>query len=101
MTFWEALLTFLRAQKSGKEFTRKKMISNLSTGSAVPYTLFSYNDHYCSISTLDSYRNILTQAGYLNCVGRGIYKRVGRIPKKLSKGQVLREAYPTYDPRIW
>ena len=44
-------------------------------------------------ATIDTYRNCLSRAGYLETIVSGQYKRVKRIPKGISINQVRKEAH--------
>jgi len=46
-----------------------------------------------AFSTIDTYRNYLTKAGYLERVGQGKYKLIKKIPNEISVNRVVFEAY--------
>lgn len=51
------------------------------------------NELDASMETMDTYRNLLTKAGYLTITERGKYKVLKRVPKNLSLMQAREEAY--------
>lgn len=58
-----------------------------------------------SVHTIDSYRNYLYQAGYIEKTGRGMYRLIKDIPIDLSLEDVKNEAYGKNDSikeyRFW
>lgn len=66
----------------GTEFiTRNQLLRNM------------YGNGYKTESTMDTYRNYLTQAGYLSIWKRGIYRVNHEIPCDLSVADCVNEAY--------
>lgn len=44
-------------------------------------------------SSIDNYRNYFCKARYLEIVGRGKYKKIKNLPKKLTLSKLFKEAY--------
>ena len=77
MTTFNKLVALINS--SHDEITRKKIM-----GSNIGGTI-----------TLDNYRNLLTQAGYLRIKTPGVYFILKNINTELSSWDIRREAYPT------
>lgn len=82
MTFFSKVKLYLTLVEVGELVTRKELVKTLT------------KDKYTY--TLDSYRLWFTNAGYLEHVGRGVYKKVKEIPDLLSSRDLRKEAYPHY-----
>jgi len=73
---WEKLCKYIMSIRKNKIFTRKEIIKISSNKKLI-----------------DEYRCILTNAGYLQTVENGKYKRIGTI-KNLTYREARRQAYP-------
>jgi len=78
-TIFEDVLTYIQIADIGNTIFRQNLIK--------------FNI-YKGCSTVDNYRNYLTQAGYLCRIYSGAYKYVKKIPHNLTYKQLLKEAYP-------
>lgn len=90
------------------EENENRRIPNLCLWLAVK-TFFNYNINKPSISrsdlldelsvarfgssTIDTYRNYLHKAGYLQTIGRGLYRVIKEIPIDISIIEIKEEAY--------
>lgn len=45
-------------------------------------------------SSIDNYRNYLTHAGYLKTEKSGMYRYIKELPKNMTYGRLVKEAYP-------
>jgi len=90
---WNQFKIILNSLDPGKEITRQEFITILAAeGLLTPY---SHNKNSYGTKTLDSYRNYLTQAGFLKTVKRGIYQRTELVLEEdTTIGEVLKLAYP-------
>lgn len=80
-TLWEQVKEFFN-RDIGDLFTRQELLMYLRE-----------NGHRRNISSVDTYRNYLHKAGYLETLRRGVYKLVKEIPVDLSVQDVRSEAY--------
>lgn len=48
-------------------------------------------------ASVDNYRNYLTHAGYLETVSPGMYRYMKALPKNMTYGRLVKEAYPDRD----
>lgn len=83
---WNSFVEFLNHNAKYSCITREQIRKR--------FRMFE-TSHNAHETTMDNYRNYLTQAGYLQIVGRGKYKVVNKIPKKKSVAGVFNEAYGT------
>lgn len=73
--------TFINAHNIGSSFTRRELIEYFDTTS---------NIEFLSIMTIDKYRRLLTNKGYLCHLSRGEYQITKHIPDTLTISQLCK-----------
>ena len=89
---WSTLKKFVSKRPIGCTVSRQDILFHLS------YNPIFKNPRVTKLTptqenTVDSYRCILTKAGYLETIGRGKYKLLKHIPKDLTWDAAVIEAY--------
>jgi hypothetical protein len=79
---WGRTIEFWSAQPKTRTVSRKEMFAGLGVR------------HENKPVVLDGYRLYLCRAGYLLHAGVGLYRRVGRIPARLTVEEARDRAYP-------
>ncbi len=74
---WDLLKLFINSVKINKTFTRKDLLNSVYN---VP--MYSYQ------TTVDTYRNNLTNLGFLEIAGTGIYKKLYNIPEEVTTSHI-------------
>jgi len=87
ISVWEGVKLYFNRYSVGEHVRRRDLIEALRDHGIIGN----------KTSTVDTYRNYLDKAGYLNTVGRGIYLVEKRIPHDLSVADVKSEAYGIFD----
>jgi len=77
---WSTLIDFLVSLETDGIFTRQELLNYMSTK--------GFNS-----KSIDTYKNYLTKAGYLETISRGIYVIKRRIPYHTSVSEVRQKAY--------
>jgi hypothetical protein len=100
----EKILTQLSVLKSMKPNNMKENTLNRLAqliNSVEPLTDFSRKEikdhfkieHQWQMATIDSYRNMFAQAGYIKIVKRGVYQKIVDIPESMTWEKLYEEAY--------
>lgn len=79
MNIWEKMKSFVNEAKIGEIITRQDLLRACDNPGS---------------STVDNYRNYLTNAGYLNTRKRGRYEKLKHIEESLSVDQLYKKSYP-------
>lgn len=84
------VINYIRSAKIGDLILRRNLIKDCSEGYG---SCFSNGIP----STVDNYRNYLTQAGYLRIKSPGAYEYMKEIPEDLTYTQLIKQSYPDSD----
>lgn len=79
---WQALVDIFNTKKAGKIFTRNEV-----------QMYVDYTVDRLSYERMDEYRCILTRAGFLAQVEPGVYRKIKKIPEKLTYYRARQLAY--------
>lgn len=89
---WKTLKKFVSKRPIGCTVTRQDILFHLSYNPIFKHPRVTKLTR-TQENTVDSYRCILTTAGYLETVGRGVYKLLKKVPKDLTWDRAVIEAY--------
>lgn len=79
-SLWDAVKNYFIEERF--EYTRQDLLS---------YVEYSYG--HSNQNSIDTYRNYLHKAGYLETIRRGVYRKIKEIPVDISVDEVREEAY--------
>jgi hypothetical protein len=77
MNLWETLIDYINKKEIGEILTRTELL----------------DINYQSSNSIDSYRNQLTQAGFLETISPGRYRKLKIIPKNIPIGLLSKAIY--------
>lgn len=86
MNTWEKMKKFINEKEIGKIITRRELLRLTKL--------------YYKANTIDTYRNHLSKANFLETISPGKYRKINDIPERLSVSLLTKVAYDkTY--RSW